>query len=152
MLEDRHQRIKVPITQSNYIITNFFPENENLTGKTITGITIDFAEPRNPPSQFNISANDYTVLGSPANNVAASLAYMYLTLYNMQDEIIFDKTPLNFFSGFNSAYPDPVTGGRNGKKRIIPTNFVIDLRKSYIQGTPGFTLFNSIISINFYYK
>jgi hypothetical protein len=152
MLDVRHQRIKVPITQSNYIIPNFFPENENLTGKTITGITIDFTEPRNAPFQFNISSNDFSVLGAPFNNVSASLAYMYMTLYNMQDEIIFDKTPLNFFSGYNSAYPNPVTGARNGKKRIIPTNFVIDLRKSYIQGTPGFTQFNSIISINFYYK
>ena len=151
---DKVYRVKLPITQSNYIIPNFFEEQGQLKGKTITGISIDIAPPRSG-TQFNIAPTDPTVvtnLGAPAINSAVDLSYMYLTLYNENQEIIFDQAPLNLFSGYNSAYPQPGLGLRNGKKQIIPVNTKINIKQSYVKGTPGFTLFNSIISFNFYYK
>jgi hypothetical protein len=152
---DKVYRVKLLITQANYIIPNFFPEEGQLTGKIITGLSIDIAPPRNPPLQFNFPANDVTVktpTGAAAVNTAESLSYMYLTLYNTNEEIIFDSTPLNLFSGYNSNYPQPGAGVRNSKKQIIPMNTPINIRQSFVKGTPGFTLFNSIISFNFYYK
>ena len=151
-INDKVYRVKLLVTQANYIIPNFFPEENQIKGKQVTGLSIDIAPPRNPPFQFNFPANDTSVTGSPAVNNAESLSYMYLTLYNMDKEIIFDTTPLNLFSGYNSNYPQPGAGLRNGKKQIIPMNCKLNLRESYVKGTPGFTLFNSIISFNFYYK
>ena len=77
---------------------------------------------------------------------------MYLTLYNDNNEIIFDQAPLNLFTNYNSNYPQPGTGLRNGKKQIIPINTKINIRQSYVKGTPGFTAFDTYISFNFYYK
>jgi len=151
---DKVYRVKLLITQSNYIIPNFFPEEGQLKGKTITGLSIDIAPPR-AGTQFNFCANDVTVqtpTGAAAVNNAESLSYMYLTLYNTNEEIIFDSTPLNLFSNYNSNYPQPGLGLINGKKQIIPMNTPINIRQSFVKGTPGFTLFNSIISFNFYYK
>lgn len=155
LVNDKVYRIKLLVTQSNYIIPNFFPEEEHITGKLITGLSIDIAPPRNPPNQYNFPANDITFqtpTGAASVNNAESLSYMYLTLYNTDREIIFDNTPLNLFSGYNSNYPQPGAGLRNGKKQIIPMQCKLNLRECYVKGTPGFTLFNSIISFNFYYK
>ena len=91
-------------------------------------------------------------IGLQKINSAENLSYMYLTLYNNNNEIIFDNTPLNLFTSYNSNYALPNTGQRNGKKQIIPLNTKINIRQSYVKGTPGFTDFNSIISFNFYYK
>ena len=148
---DKVYRVILPVTQSNYIIPNFFDEQGQLKGKTITGISIDIGVSRSNPTQFNLSDN-YTNLGLQKINTAESLAYMYLTLYNENQEIIFDKTPLNLFTSYNLNYPQPNTGLRNGKKQIIPVNTKINIKQSYVQGTPGFTLFGSYISFNFYYK
>ena len=153
-INDKVYRVKLLVTQANYIIPNFFPEENQIKGKQVTGLSIDIAPPR-AGTQFNFCANDVTVqtpTGAAAVNNAESLSYMYLTLYNMDKEIIFDTTPLNLFSGYNSNYPQPNAGLRNGKKQIIPMNCKLNLRESYVKGTPGFTLFNSIISFNFYYK
>lgn len=155
MLEtDNVYRVKLLITQSNYIIPNFFEEQGQLKGKTITGLSIDISPPR-AGTQFNFCANDPTVqtpTGAAAVNTAQSLSYMFLTLYNTNEEIIFDQAPLNLFTSYNSAYPQPGLGLKNGKKQIIPLNTPINIRQSYVKGTPGFTLFDSIISFNFYYK
>ncbi len=148
---DNVYRVKLRVNQSNYIIPNFFEEQGQLKGKTITGISIDIAPPRSG-TRFNIAANDTSESGAPAINTAESLSYMYLTLYDENQQIIFDTTPLNLFSGYNSAYPQPNLGLINGKKQIIPVNTKINIKQSYVKGTPGFTLFNSIISFNFYYK
>lgn len=148
---DKVYRVKLRVTQSNYIIPNFFDEQGQLKGKTITGISIDIAPPR-AGTQYNIAANDTSESGAPAINTAESLSYMYLTLYDENQQIIFDTTPLNLFSGYNSNYPQPGIGAINGKKQIIPVNTKINIKQSYVKGTPGFSLFNSIISFNFYYK
>jgi len=129
----------------------FFPETPELKGKTITGISIDIAPPRFG-AQYNIAANDTSESGAPAINTAESLSYMYLTLYDENQQIIFDTTPLNLFSNYNSDYPNATGGVKGGKKQIIPVNTKINIKQSYVKGTPGFTLFNSIISFNFYYK
>lgn len=151
LINDKVYRLTLPVTQSNYIIPNYFEEQGQLKDKTITGLSIDIGVPRNPPLQFNLSDN-YTNIGLQKLNSAQTLSYMYLTLYNTNDEIIFDQAPLNLFTGYNSNYPLPNTGQRNGKKQIIPLNTKINIRQSYVKSTPGFTAFNSVISFNFYYK
>ena len=148
---DKVYRVILPVTQSNYIIPNFFDEQGQLKGKIITGISIDIGVGRNNATQFNLSDN-YTNLGLQKINSAENLAYMYLTLYNENQEIIFDKTPLNLFTNYNSNYPKPNTGLINGKKQIIPVNTKINIKQSYVQSTPGFTAFNTYISFNFFYK
>jgi hypothetical protein len=151
LINDKVYRLTLPVTQSNYIIPNYFEEQGQLKDKTITGLSIDIGVPRNPPLQFNLSDN-YTNIGLQTLNSAQTLSYMYLTLYNTNDEIIIDQAPLNLFTGYNSNYPLPNTGQRNGKKQIIPLNTKINIRQSYVKSTPGFTAFNSVISFNFYYK
>jgi hypothetical protein len=151
LINDKVYRLTLPVTQSNYIIPNYFEEQGQLKNKTITGLSIDIGVPRNPPLQFNLSDN-YTNIGLQTINSADNLSYMYLTLYNTNNEIIFDQAPLNLFTSYNSNYALPNTGQRNGKKQIIPLNTKINIRQSYVKGTPGFTAFNSVISFNFYYK
>jgi len=155
-IDSRVYRVKLYVDQSNYIIPNFFEEQGQLKDKTITGISIDIAQDR-AGLQWNIASTDPTAttsLGVPSVNNAQSLSYMYLTLYNTNDEIIIDQAPLNLFSNWNANYPQPgpLNPAKNGKKRIIPMNTKINIRQSFVKGTPGFTLFNSIVSFNFYYK
>jgi hypothetical protein len=151
LINDKVYRLTLPVTQSNYIIPNYFEEQGQLKDKTITGLSVDIGVPRNPPDQFNLSDN-YTNLGLQKINSAEDLSYMYLTIYNTNDEIIIDQAPLNLFTSYNSNYPLPNSGQRNGKKQIIPLNTKINIRQSYVKGTPGYTKFNSFISFNFYYK
>jgi hypothetical protein len=156
LVNDKVYRVKLYIDQSNYIIPNFFEEQGQLKGKTITGLSVDIAQDR-ASLQWNFASNDPTAVtgfGVPNVNNAQSLSYMYLTLYNTNDEIIIDQAPLNLFSNWNANYPQPgpLNPARNGKKQVIPMNTHINIRQSFVKGTPGFTLFNSIISFNFYYK
>ena len=151
LVNDKVYRLILPITQSNYIIPNYFDEQGQLKNKTITGLSVDIGVPRGGLLQYNLSDN-YTNLGLQKINTAQTLSYMYLTLYNDNNEIIFDQAPLNLFTNYNSNYPQPGTGLRNGKKQIIPINTKINIRQSYVKGTPGFTAFDTYISFNFYYK
>jgi hypothetical protein len=150
IIDSRVYRLTLPITQSNYIIPNFFEEQGQLKNKTITGLHIDIGPPR-AGTQFNLSDN-FSNPGLNTINSADSLSYMYLTLYNENEEIIFDQAPLNLFTNYNSQYPQPGLSIIGGKKRIIPMNTKINIRQSFVKSTPGFTAFDSVISFNFYYK
>ncbi len=83
-INDKVYRVKLYIDQSNYIIPNFFEEQGQLKGKTITGLSIDIAQDR-ASLQYNFASTDPTAttgFGVPNVNNAKSLSYMYLTLYN----------------------------------------------------------------------
>jgi len=148
----KHYRIDVlipPIALGGQIQPNYFPDANFLEGKTITGINIDIG--------FLIGGtgnNLPTLLKTPQGDALITditqLRYFYLTLYNTNNEIIFDMTPAVFFTNFNQNYPNRTNA--TNKKNIIPLNTKLDIRKCFVRGVPGLTTVLSVISINLFYK
>lgn len=156
---DNHYRL--PLYINNTLSGNasdpfYFNDQNYLNNKLITGITIDFASPPAPlptPNPFNFARTDFTVSNKPTVLGLKELAIFFVTFVNDQDEIIIDNAPANLFSNINTQYPQPNTTVNNGKKLIIPTNFKINIRKSYVKRSVGpYNINNSVISFNFYYK
>lgn len=154
-LLNKHYRVPLLIPESRYILPIFFSDQVFLNKKTITGVNIDFTDPTIPlvPNPFNFAKNDITVPSNPKSLTAKDLSLFFVTFVNDNDEIIIDNAPCNLFSDYNSNYPEPNTTVISGKKRIVPTNFIINLRKSYIKQCVGpFNFVNYSMSFNFYYK
>lgn len=152
MLEiNNHYRFEVlipPIAVGEPYANTYFPDQQLLTNKTITGINVDLGNFVAP--QFNLPGLIKTNQGNAFVSDVITTKYLYITLYNTDDEIIFDQTPAMFFANYNSNYPPNVAGTR--KKNIIPINTKINFRKSYVRGVPGLINNLLMLSINFYYK
>lgn len=156
---DNHYRLPLFIDKTlfgNASDPFYFSDQNYLNNKLITGISIDCASPGAPlptPNPFNFAGTDFTVTNKPTVLGIKELSIFFVTFVNDQDEIIIDNAPANLFSNINTQYPQPNTTVKNGKKLIIPTNFKINLRKSYVKRSVGpYNINNSIISFNFYYK
>ena len=148
----KQYRIEVlipPVAVNGPITPNYFPDANFLQGKNITGINIDigfliFGEGNNLPQLTKTPQGDALICDT------IQLRYLYLTLYNTNNEIIFDMTPAMFFTNFNRNYPNRIPSTR--KKHIIPLNTQLDIRKCYVRGVPGLTNILSVVSINLFYK
>jgi hypothetical protein len=156
---DNHYRLPLFIDKTlfgNASDPFYFSDQHFLNNRLITGITIDFSSPPAPlptPNPFNFADKDFTVTNKPTVLGVKELSIFFVTFVNDQDEIIIDNAPANLFSNINTQYPQPNTTVNNGKKLIIPTNFKINLRKSYVKRSVGpYNINNSVISFNFYYK
>ena len=152
MLEiNKHYRFEVlipPIAAGEPYANTYFPDQQLLTNKTITGINVDIG--RFISTRFNLPNTIKTNQGNAFVADAFTLPYLYITLYNTDDEIIFDQTPAMFLANWNANYPPNALGTR--KKNIIPINTKINFRKSYVRGVPGLINNLLMLSINFYYK
>ena len=156
---DKHYRLPLFIDKTlfgNASDPFYFGDQHHLNNKLITGITIDVASPPAPlptPNPFNFASTDFTVSSKPTVLGTKELGILFVTFVNDNDEIIIDNAPCNLFANLNTFYPQPNTTVPNGKKLIVPTNFKINFRKSYVKRSAGaFNINNSIISFNFYYK
>jgi hypothetical protein len=156
---DKHYRLPLFITgtlAANATDPFYFNDQYQLNNKLITGISIDFSSPPAPlptPNPFNFASTDFTVPSKPTVLGVKELGILFVTFVNDNDEIIIDNAPCNLFTNINTFYPQPNTTVPNGKKLIIPTNFKINFRKSYVKRSVGpYNINNSVISFNFYYK
>jgi len=149
----KQYRIEVllpPVAINGPITPNYFPDANFLQGKTITGINIDIGyliafEGNNLPTLINTPQGQAVICDT------IQLRNLYVTLYNTNNEIIFDMTPAMFFANFNRNYPNRALGTR--KKHIIPLNTQLDIRKCYVRGIPGLSGSQlSVVSINLFYK
>lgn len=156
---DKHYRLPLLIDKTlfgNASIPFYFGDQHHLNNKLITGITIDVASPGPPlptPNFFNFASTDFTVSSKPTVLGAKELSILFVTFVNDNDEIIIENCPCNLFANLNTFYPQPNTTVINSKKLIIPTNFKINFRKSYVKRSVGpVNINNCVISFNFYYK
>jgi hypothetical protein len=148
----KQYRIEVllpPVAVNGPITPNYFPDANFLQGKTITGINIDIGD-FIAFTGNNLPQTTRTPEGLALIADRIQLRYLYLTLYNTNNEIIFDMTPAMFFANWNDNYPNKVPGTR--KKNIIPLNTKLDIRKCYVRGVPGLSNTLTVVSINLFYK
>lgn len=148
----KQYRIEVlipPVAVNGPITPNYFPDANFLQGKNITGINIDIGYFIGGQGN-NLPQTTQTPQGLALIADQIQLKYLYLTLYNTNNEIIFDMTPAMFFANFNRNYPNKDFGTR--KKNIIPLDTKLDIRKCYVRGVPGLTNILTVVSINLFYK
>jgi hypothetical protein len=152
MLElNKHYRFEVlipPIAVGEPYANTYFPDQQLLTDKTIIGINVDIG--KFIGQNYNLPNLIKTNQGNAFVADPITLGYLYITLYNTDDEIIFDQIPAQFLSNWNANYPPNILGTR--KKNIIPINTKINFRKSYVRSVPGLINNLLMLSINFYYK
>lgn len=131
----------------------YFDEIPQLQNKIIVGFNVDL-NPEFGVLPGNLWLYDYTKIvgGLPAYNAnAATLAELFLNIYNDRDELIMENFPclqatsINLNSG-NWSTP------KKGEKKVFPLNTKIKIKQSFIFGNSNFTQNNIVVSINFYYK